>query len=445
MRVCIALIPPGKQRHSTGTTIDCDDVFERMVRPAAAAAGLELLRGDPESFNSAEPLLTCEQAIADAGFATPALFYHLGLREAVRPGATIMLSNGRIASGALPGPSRVLSYLVDPGGRLVDALAEELAIMLRHNAAPTPPTVLYELVEGVPGPGMLDHLKTDVIRERLQYSVRLQDRLRTARGQGPDAVRRVDAELGNLAQLEFGVALDLLLSYRAVKAWQEMIAVIERVSPALHGTALVQEQLAFALNRAGRRDEAERVLLSLIERRGPMPETCAILGRVYKDSYEELLKQGDDVAAACMLERGIGAYLAGFEADWRDAYPGINVLTLMELRNPADERRHKIRPVVEYAVERKMAGGPADYWDAATCVELAVLGNDPERASAWLHTALGLVREIWEPETTARNLLLIRAARERRTELSSWIKALEDRLTDYARNSSLKTRVRVSN
>jgi hypothetical protein len=36
---------------------------------------------------------------------------------------------------------------------------------------------------------------------------------------------------------------------------------------------------------------------------------------------------------AGLLDRAIDAYRRGVEVDWRDAYPGINALTLMECRS----------------------------------------------------------------------------------------------------------------
>ena len=56
------------------------------------------------------------------------------------------------------------------------------------------------------------------------------------------------------------------------------------------GTKAFREQLGLALNRAGRGEEAERVLTDLIAARGPSSETHGILGRVYKDRWQiELL------------------------------------------------------------------------------------------------------------------------------------------------------------
>ena len=47
-----------------------------------------------------------------------------------------------------------------------------------------------------------------------------------------------------------------------------------------------KSELALALNRDGKGEEAEKVLLDLIKKRGPSSETYGILGRVYKDRWE---------------------------------------------------------------------------------------------------------------------------------------------------------------
>jgi hypothetical protein len=223
--------------------------------------------------------------------------------------------------------------------------------------------------------------------------------------------------------------IDLFLSYRAVSAWSDMIALVERMAPELRATVMVQEQLALALNRAGDGERAERVLLDVVERRGASSETLGILGRVYKDRWEAALKAGDVRRARGLLARAIDAYLRGFEADWRDAYPGVNALTLMELHDPPDPRRAEILPVVRYAVERRIASGKPDYWDHATRLELAVLAADEARAMDALDQALAASREAWERETTARNLRLLREAREPRGQVAPWMVEAERQLT----------------
>jgi hypothetical protein len=214
--------------------------------------------------------------------------------------------------------------------------------------------------------------------------------------------------------------IDLFLSYRSVKAWDAMIDLVPKMSPPLQATVLVQEQLGLALNRAGRGYEAEQVLHELIQQRGPSSETYGILGRVYKDRWETAVKSGNTILAEGLLLKAINTYLKGFEADWRDAYPGVNTVTLMEIKEPPDTRRSELLAVVTYAVKRRIAGGSPDYWDYATLLEVAVLSKNREDASVALANALAHVREPWEPETTARNLRLIREARERRGDDVNW-------------------------
>ena len=115
-----------------------------------------------------------------------------------------------------------------------------------------------------------------------------------------------------------------------------MIDLVEAMPEPVRRTVLVREQYGFALNRAGRSEDAERVLLEVLEDRGPSSETLGLLGRVYKDRWEAE-RGGSVLRAEGHLEQAIDAYRRGFEADWRDAYPGINAVTLMEIRDPGGE------------------------------------------------------------------------------------------------------------
>jgi hypothetical protein len=105
----------------------------------------------------------------------------------------------------------------------------------------------------------------------------------------------------------------------------------------------------------------------------------------------------------------------------------------MELRAKPDDRQSRILPVVQYCIERRLASGKPDYWDHASRLELAVLAKDEPLAALALKEALGAVREEWEPETTARNLLLIQQTRQKRGEPTDWLTTIEQALRDGAR------------
>jgi MAP3K TRAFs-binding domain len=50
-----------------------------------------------------------------------------------------------------------------------------------------------------------------------------------AREEGLEAVGQAERELGDLRDVEAGILIDLYLSYRAVKGYQEMISLVERM------------------------------------------------------------------------------------------------------------------------------------------------------------------------------------------------------------------------
>ena len=290
---------------------------------------------------------------------------------------------------------------------------------------------MFQLIDDLPTPD-IDRLKTDVFREQARYSTEIKERLRKARGNSADALRTVEGELGPLVDVEAGVIVDLLLSYRARKAWADMIRLVETMPEPLRRTTLVREQYGFALNRADRSEDAEVVLKGVIEDHGPSSETLGLLGSVYKDRWKAAVQNCSTFAAAGHLDNAIDAYRRGFETDWRDAYPGVNAVTLMELREPGSPALQDILPVVRYANRRRIDGGAPDYWDHATRMELAVIARDKADAFAAAQAALAVVRESWEPETTANNLALIRKARAEHGETVAWADELEAELLKAA-------------
>jgi tetratricopeptide (TPR) repeat protein len=437
-------MPFGKKTDASGETIDFDAVYREIIHPAIEEAGLEPIRADEEATGGIihkpmfERLILCEFAVADLTTANANVFYELGLRHAARPWTTVPIfaEGGRLPFDVTM--IRGLPYKLGKGGVPSDAATDAHNLALRlvaaRNAARDDPkgmtdSPIYQLVENFPE---VDHTKTDVFRDRVLYSNEIKKKLAAAREKGIDAVREVEKEIGDLGNQEAGAVIDLFLSYRAVKGWDDMIALVDKMSRPLAATVLVQEQYALALNRAKRSEEAEKVLLDLIKQRGNASETLGILGRVYKDRWEAARAAGEKFRANGLLEKAIDAYLRGFEADWRDSYPGINAVTLMELKEPPDPRRNKLLPLVTYAVEQRVAKGEPDYWDHATLLELAVLANDQPQAMEFAGQSLAAVRERWEPETTARNLRLIREVRAQRNEEVDWIREIEEALLKEA-------------
>lgn len=386
----------------------CDEVFSRLVLPAVAHAGFDPFRGPAQPDRIALP----EFALVDVTVTNADLQFALGIRAALRPDSTVYIAAANSLSAP---PEGTIIYLPGDPASSVPELNKRLNELKRHR----PRQLAFHALEQF---GDIARLKTDVFRDRIAYDQDLKARLAQAR-RGPH-VRQALAEVENsidLATADYGAIVDLMLSYRGVKAWNEMISLVERMPYDLARTTLVQEQLAFAVNRKGDWNDAERILTAVIESRGPSSETNSLLGRVYKDRW-------DETKDPAWLDRAIETYLQGFEADWRDAYPGINAVSLMELRNPPDERRHKLLPLVHYAVVRRLASSKPDYWDYATLLELAVLASDEAGARDAVGKALAAVREVWEPETTLKTLDRMAEARNARGGAEGWLNGVRGEL-----------------
>ncbi|MGE5598303.1 MAG: TRAFs-binding domain-containing protein [Bacteroidota bacterium] len=432
---CFVLMPFGVKPDEGGRLIDFDQVYAQVIEPAIRTAGMEPIRADQETSGGIihkamfERLMLCDYAVADLTTANANVFYELGIRHGVRPHSTVLMFG---QGSRLPfdvSPLRGLPYRIDGHGKPERPEEDRAALAGRLEACrePEEDSPLFQLVAEWPRPDIA-RLKTDRFRELVTYSRTVKRNLEAARRGGVDTVSKVEADI-NLRDADPAILVDLLLSYRAVEAFDRMADLVPRLPALVSNTVLVQEQYGLALNRLGRRDEAEKVLRKVIEEHGPSSETNGILGRVYKDLWDEARKVGNPSLARGYLRKAIDTYLAGFETDWRDAYPGVNAVMLMEMTDPVDTRQRDLIPVVRYAVRRRLATTTPDYWDYATVLELAVLASDRQAAEDALADAVAAVREPWEPKSTARQLGLIKEVRERRGGDAGWIGELAAGLT----------------
>ena len=449
-QICFVDMPFGKKVDPrSGVEIDFDQVFEAGIKPAIERADLTPVRGDREEIGGIihaamfARLLLAEFVIADMTTANPNVFYELGVRHTAKPYTTIPLF---ATLGAPPfdvNMVRAIPYeLTD--GMLADAAAADLIaeIEKRIKRALHGPVAkdspLFDLFPTFPGIEM-SHELTDVFRDRVDYARELKTALAVARAEpsreaATAAIGKVAQSQGNPRSLGRGVLIDIYLSYRAVEAWSEMIALYEDMPADVQAAALARQQLALALNRRdqpGDRRRAIAVLDQLIRDQGDSAETLGILGRIRKDQYKQA-KATDDAGADGYLALAIEAYRRGFEAEPADYYPGVNAITLL-LQRQDDEARSEIdrlAPLVTFAAVRRGGEKASDYWTVATVMELACVNRDYALAERCNRRALALADEGWMFATTAANLRLIehlRAGEDGADRVASIAETLEDK------------------
>ena len=420
--LCFVLMPFGTKKDALGVEINFDRIYEAAIKPAVADAGMEVIRADEERTGGIihkamfERLLLCDYAVADLTTANANVFYELGVRHAARPATTVPIFAQRQSLPFDVNYLRALPYDLgdnndlddDEALKLREALTRKLKqardLAVQDAAADSP---VFQLLENYDPPNIA-RLRTDAFREQARYSESLKRRLADARRAGDtDALAAIEQNLGMLDAVEVGVLVDLFLSYRAVEAWERVVALYERLPAAVRRAVMIREQLGLALNRVGRGDEAIEILDTVLREHGPNSETLGIMGRIFKDRWANAEENGMEVLAEGFLDSAIETYLRGFEADPRDAYPGINALLLLYAKGDDTSlaRAGEYLPVIKFAVGQRIRSGKPDYWDFATLLLLDILEpNDLSVARKHLASALAAVREPWEPFSTAADL-----------------------------------------
>jgi tetratricopeptide (TPR) repeat protein len=421
-----------KQDLASGIEVDFDAVYEKAIEPAIKKCGLEAVRGDRERTGGIihtpmfGRLLLSDYVVADLTLANANVFYELGIRHTARPFTTVPIF---AAIHGLPfdvSLVRAIPYtLLD--GKLTDEAAAQLRTALEARldeairGAASKDSPLFQLIPKFPEIE-LPHEVTDIFQDQVRHSEGFRNLLAEARAKSSDSERlaallEIKRSLGDLKAAETAILVDLMLSFRDVSAWDEMVRLADEFPDRLKSNAVVRQQYALALNRRnqpGDRDRATRTLDALIQEKGADPETLGILGRVHKDRYNEL-KKANSIMAPAALDDAIAAYTKGFESDPRDYYPGVNAITLLVEKGDAEASKEadRLMPLVSFAVARRGGVSSSNYWDLATVLELRAIDNDWTMVGRVLPKVLAAGRASWMIKTTWDNLLLLQSARER--------------------------------
>jgi len=424
--LCFVLMPFGKKKDEKGREIDFDAIYNTLIQPAVEEAGMEAVRADEEMVGGFihkpmyERLLLCDYAIADLTTANANVFYELGVRHAARPHHTLSIFASDTSLPFDVRPLRSYPYSLDESRNLSALEVDKAGIIKWLEDAKTKPKIdspLFQFFDELT-PQWISHEKTDVFRERVEYSLQAKKELsRLREAKDLEGIKAFEENL-NFEGTEGGVLIDIYLSYRALDAWEEMVELESKMPLYLQNSLLVREQLGFALNRLGKRKEAENVLREAIKKYGESSETLGLLGRVYKDRWKD---ETNPIFKESWLNKAIDTYVRGFETDIRDAYPGVNAITLMSSLNEVDPRLEELLPVVLFATKQRIAQTSPDYWDYATLMELEVIAHHPKEAKEALIKALPLADEEWMKKTTRDTMEMLREKWKERGEDVVWL------------------------
>ena len=443
-------MPFGRKRFSTGLQVDFDDVYERLIKPAVDKAGLEPARADTEMFGGIihtsmlEKILLCDFAVVDMTMDNANVFWELGVRHGFwRTGTVLLRGDPPEPVTRVPFDLNFMKYLpyhFDDQGTLrnPDDCAAKLSSLLVHsqdNVVVDSP--LYALIQGVKPPE-IERRKTDDLR--LRFTSRkepfYQELNEAFKQKDKGELNRFVAQF-QIRCLDSSAQMAIFLTFREKSMWREMVEFYDQMGACVRDSVMGREQYALALNRFGGPGseegyKGEAILQDILEKRGDSSETCALLGRIFKDRYFGALQRCRPNEAMAHLDQAIEMYSRGFQADSRDAFPGINAATLMELRDEKKPSEYKdMLPAVKWAARQRTKSRSADYWDFATLIEAAVLDNDWEIIPPIVGRAMSKAPTPWMVESTVNNMEMILEVRRQRGQDCRQIEELLEVLRSY--------------
>lgn len=439
-------MPFGKKKDlSKSFKIDFDLIYDKAIKPIESSDDLEIdiLRADEEKLNGIihlpmfERLLLSEIVIADVTNQNPNVYYELGIRHCARPKTTILIYASHQSIPFDIAPIRAIPYKVISGKisdgeaqRLQDTIKERLVEALSSVEEDRRDSPIFDLIrEWNPTPLSIE--KSQAFKEVSKvYKANLEE-IKNSRE--IDTLLDIENNLTQVNEINLDLYIQLLFSYRDLKAWDQMINLIENRLGLINNNSQIIELKALALNRRNNGDdykEAITILDKLIEKYGNNPETNGILGRIYKDRYDENINKPD--IAEAFLDRAIESYRLGFEIDPRDFYPGINLLTLLAIKKNLSPNEPQldfetIKHSVLFSLNRIKAIDSKDYWTVASLMEVAVHLQDRDLALKCVGRLLTFNNEPWYYESTCNNLQLLSNSYPDDTLISELIEKIEAR------------------
>lgn len=449
MQTCFVSIQFGTKTTPDGRVLDYDFLYKEVIKPAVEEISFECHRLDDfmtggiwqKALFSA--LISADVVIADVTSGNANVHYELGIRHALRRGRTILISaGGKQTANISLLPS--LSYQPDETGRLTGPAADDFRSQLQSfvrqtSESDSPIFEFFPDLEVTLPPDLEKQTRRRGPRLRKYQREFVQSVLESPEQAKGDLVRS-EAEYRGTPEADPSDYVFLMKRFRDLSDWDRVVAMADEAPSDVKESAEVRNLLVLALNRrngSGDQDRAISVMEQQIAETGGDSESFGILGRIYKDRYDQAKERGDSAEASSNFEKALQSYRSGFEKNPRDYYPGINVVNLLIQRGD-DAARAELDafvPRVRTAVQEKLEGDRVGFWDLATDLQLATVAHDWTRAQERAKSMMAQSPADWMIETTLRDIRAVGKTLTNdtdRNQLESIIASLQVPATSYS-------------
>ena len=390
--ICFVIMPFSKKKIEN-EEVDFDAIYEKIFKPAIEKAGMIAIREDEELSGGIihktmiEKIIFSDFVLVDISMENSNVFYELGIRHMASKNNTLLVSFKDVNLFDIK-PVRYHKYDKKDINE-IENITEKIKKLFNKEINTSPIYDFFDFQIDI------NNKKLESFRQRSEEISELENELFIAKAK--QDIEKLE-KLKDKVILDNGLSKTLYIIYRDLKKYEKMLGFYEKLNYELKGNKFILEQKAFALNRLGKREEAEILLKYIIKKFGENSETLGILGRVYKDLWSETKNKR-------YLKQAIETYKKGFETNLNDYYPGINLITLA-FYDEDNEVLQKYLPIVEVSTGKAL-NKQKDYWTLATMFELSFIKQDCELAKKMLDEIVVCDREKWMLETTLNNLKIL--------------------------------------
>ena len=420
MGTCFVVMGFGKKTdYKTGRTLDLDQSYKNMIKPAVEDAGLECVRADEIVHEGVidkpmyEQLLTADVVVADLSTANVNAFYELGVRHALRPRTTIT-----IAETGLEYPFDVNHIVIRRYKHLGEDIGFSEARRFHDELRDAIKEILAQPQDDSPVYTFLAGLEPPMRRQPAPAPAPLP----SVRAPAPVALR--DAEPPPKVET-LRVLMDAAEAARKGEDWKTAKALLASIrqmmqkkldAGSIDADPYIIQQLALATYKADNSVEALKEAHDILSALGPEasndPETLSLWGAIHKRLWDKTNDRG-------YLDKAIAAYEKGFSVK-SDYYNGINVAYLLDLRASissgndtiadrvqAKRIRRQLTPTAEALLKEEVK--PAErYWVMATLAEAYCGIGDEAKYQEWIAKATAAAPERWMVDTTLQQIQRLR-------------------------------------
>jgi hypothetical protein len=330
-----------KTDYATGRKLDLDKSYRLLIKPVVEGKNLECIRADEIRHSGTidvpmyQELLMADVVVADLSTANPNALYELGIRHALRPQTTIVISENKLSYPFDLNHVLITSYThlgdaidFDEVMRFREVLGKTLEAVLQEQKTDSPVyTFLHQLVPPSLGTQTAQAVQQagEALAQASQAIAEAAPSVQTLDPAQQDATLAMLIEQGEQA-----INHDQLVTAKAMfTAALQLFKGRTAVGAMTHDPYLIQ-RLVLATYKARQPDElsALKEAMQLLDQLGPKdsndPETVGLAGAIEKRLFDR--GQGEE-----HLNRAIWYYARGYflRDDW---YNGINLAYLLNVR-----------------------------------------------------------------------------------------------------------------